>query len=138
MRLALSYSIMKQKGRGLIDFSSFLVIDCICFCVWISNHWNILGQNILSLLFTACVIFCSFVALTFCFDLLCYVVFSVWPLLDSLSIFRFSLVVFFLTIYFYYYFMLYFFFILNTPGSSCTKYLTVLFTFCYRFFFFFF
>lgn len=49
----------------------------------------------------------------FCYDILCYVVFSVWPLLHSLSIPIFTYCVF-LTIYFYYYFMLYFFFILNT------------------------
>jgi len=31
----------EQKRRGIFDFSSFLVVttvDCICFCVWISNH----------------------------------------------------------------------------------------------------
>ncbi len=95
----------QQKRRGVIDFSSFLVVittaDCICFRVWVSNHWNQshcvrskYNKSVFLFSFSACVTSCCCLALdVFSSSSSIYVMwFSLSDSLHSLSITIFTCV----------------------------------------------
>ncbi len=135
----------EQKRRGVIDFSSFLVVittaDFICFRVWMSNHWNQshcvrskYNKLVGFFSFSPCVTSCSCLALdvfSSSSSMLCG-----FLCLTHIAFFIHYYFHLCFSHHFFNYFMLLFLSFKHShlPGSSCTKYPTVLFTFYHSYF----